>query len=213
MALLTLFGYVPPARFGDDELAWTQARIEHATSEAGSYSTVETIDLDPVDDDAAAPASRNLTTHDATVGDWYRVIWIDGDAFESEPTVAVQLVDSSTTPSYGSADELARRLKLVAAGGLASTLDTDQQAALARVLLVSSGEITNQIGRSDLAGWEIALADEVALERASEHWHQLTSPFGFVGLGIDATPFIAARDSWERHAMKLAPLIESWGIA
>jgi hypothetical protein len=172
----------------------------------GSYTEVETIDLEPVDEDPAAPASRNLTTHDATVGDWYRIVWVDAGAFESDPTVAVQLLDSSTQNVYGTAAELARRLKV-------TSPDTMQQAALDRVLLIASGEITNTIGREDLAGWETALADEVALERAAEHWHALTSPFGFVGLGIDATPFIASRDSWERHAMKLAPLIDQWGIA
>lgn len=206
MSLLTLFGYTPPARFGEDEISWSQARIESASTETGSYTEVETIDLEPVDEDPAAPASRNLTTHDATVGDWYRIVWVDADAFESDPTVAVQLLDSSTQNVYGTAAELARRLKV-------TSPDTMQQAALDRVLLIASGEITNTIGREDLAGWETALADEVALERAAEHWHALTSPFGFVGLGIDATPFIASRDSWERHAMKLAPLIDQWGIA
>lgn len=213
MSQLNLFGYTPPERFGVDDEPWTRARIEEASTETGSYTEVETVDLDPVDDDPSDPLTRNLSTNDATIGNWYRVVWVDDDAVESAPTLPVQLVDPSTIPSYGSADELARRLKLIENSGSATDLDAQQQAALARVLLVASGEITNQIGRTDLAGWETALADEVALERAAEHWHQLTSPFGFVGLGLDATPFIAARDSWERHAMKLAPLIGSWGIA
>jgi hypothetical protein len=204
MALLTLFGYTPPARFGADEIAWTQARIEDSSTETGSYVEVETVPLEPVDQDPSDPATRNLTTHDATVGNWYRVVWVDDDAFESGATVPVQFVDSSLVPVYGTRAELARRLKVVESGN---------EDALDRVLLIASGEITNQIGRTDLAGWEVALATEVALERAGEHWHQLTSPVGFIGLGIDASPFIAARDTWERSAYKLAPLIDQWGIA
>lgn len=204
MTLLTLFNYTPPARYDDE--AWTQARIEQSDAEDGTFTTLETIDLAPVDVDPRDPYSRSFTTEDATAGDWYRIVWIDGDGTLSEPTLPVQMVDQSATTIYGTQTELARRLKL-------TSPDTDTQAALDRVLLIASGEIQNETGRTDLAGWEIALADEVALERAAEHWHQLTSPFGFVGLGFDATPFIAARDSWERHAFKLAPLKGSWGIA
>lgn len=57
-----------------------------------------------------------------------------------------------------------------------------------------------------------ALAVEVNLERAVEHWNQQESPFGVIGLG-EALPVMSARDSWDRHAFKLAPLKQTWGLA
>lgn len=204
MTLLTLFHYTPPARH--DDVAWTQARIEQASTEAGSYTTLETIELDPVDTDPRDPRSRSFTTDAATVEDWYRIVWIDADGDVSDATLPVQFLDATVTRVYGTRSELARRLKL-------TNIDTDTEAALDRVLLISSLEVEIEIGRTDLAAAEIALATQVSLTRAGEHWHQLTSPFGFVGLGLDATPFIAARDSWERHAFTLSKIKGSWGIA
>ena len=203
MSILTLFNYTPPARFDHDE-SWTQARIERSSTETGSYTTLETIDLDPVDVDASNPQPRSFTTEDATVGDWYRIVWIDDDATESEPTVPIEFVDSSTIQVFGTRAELASILKVNA---------TDNAAALDRVLLVASGEIRHEVGVQPLDSFGQALATEVALERAAEHWSQLKSPFGFVGLGVDGSAFIAARDSFERHAYKLARIKYDWGIA
>jgi hypothetical protein len=58
-----------------------------------------------------------------------------------------------------------------------------------------------------------ALVVEVNLERAVEHWRQTQSPFGVIGVGGEGIPVVAARDSWYRHARKLAPLKQQWGIA
>jgi hypothetical protein len=57
-----------------------------------------------------------------------------------------------------------------------------------------------------------ALIAEVNLERAVEHWQQQESPFGVIGLG-ESVPTVTAKDSWDRHANKLAPMKRSWGIA
>lgn len=57
------------------------------------------------------------------------------------------------------------------------------------------------------------LVVEVNLERATEHWKQSYSPFGIIGLGAETTPIVASRDTWYRHARKLAPLKPSWGVA
>lgn len=202
MALLTLFGYKPPARYDDEP--WTQARIEQSATETGSYTALATVDLDPGDTDPADPATRSFTTEDATVGDWYRIVWIDGNTDESEPTVAVQLLDESTTQVWGTRAELASILKVS---------ETGNEGPLDRVLLVASGEIAHEIGAQPLDAFGQALATEVALERAAEHWAQLKSPFGFVGLGVDGSAFIAARDSFERHAYKLSRIKNDWGIA
>ena len=57
------------------------------------------------------------------------------------------------------------------------------------------------------------LVVEVNLERAVEHWRQSYSPFGVVGVGAESEPIVAARNSWYRHHLKLAPLREHAGIA
>lgn len=202
--ILTLFGYTPPARY--DGAAWTAARIEQATTQTGSYTLVEQVDLDPIDIDPRDPAVRGFTTELATVGDWYRIVWVDEDGNESDATEPVQLVESPVTSYYGTTDELAQILSI-------RTPTSDQTAAMERVLLVATGEVLNEVGRGDLAGWELSLATEVVLERGAEHWAQLKAPFGFVGLGGELGPSVAARDSWDRHAYKLAPLKGSWGIA
>lgn len=200
--ILTLFGYIPPERF--DSIPWTSARIQQSSTEDGSYTLVEEIALNPVDVDPANPLARSFTTELATAGDFYRLIWVDGDGTLSNPTQPVQLVDDPSE-FYGTTAELQKLIVVNNPSDL-------QTAQMERLLTVATGEVLNEVGRTDLASWEVALATEVTLERAAEHWSQLKNPFGFVGIGVD-TPFIAARDSWDRHAFKLAPLKGSWGIA
>lgn len=202
-SIFSLTGVTPPARF--DDLAWITARIEQADTETGTYTSLETFTLDPVDTDPSQPISRSFTTELATTGKWYRVVFVDADADESEPSAAVENT-AEVVSAYGSVTELARNLNI---SGANLTLNTD---ALTRVLLVAAGEIRSEIGRSDLAGWEIALATEVNLERAAEHWQQMKSAFGIIGLGGEI-PMHTSRDSWDRHARKLAPLKRSWGLA
>lgn len=112
--------------------------------------------------------------------------------------------------TYATATELARILKIRAPS-------PEQTVAMQRVLDVAAGEIDSEIDLSatatPLAGWELALAAEVNLERAVEHWRQQESPFGLVGLGPELPMERTARDSWERHAHKLAPIKNQWGLA
>jgi hypothetical protein len=112
--------------------------------------------------------------------------------------------------AYAEVEELARVLRLRA--------PTDAQGtAMARVLDAAAYEIDSEVfGSADLGSLGYgtpypALVVEVNLERAVEHWQQQESPFGIIGLG-DAVPVATARDSWDRHAMKLAPLKQTWGI-
>lgn len=53
----------------------------------------------------------------------------------------------------------------------------------------------------------------VNLDRAVEHWRQSYSPFGVIGVGAESEPVVTARNSWYRHARKLAPLRQHRGIA
>jgi hypothetical protein len=110
---------------------------------------------------------------------------------------------------YGDITELGRLLNV-------TNPNAAQTLALTRVLTVASGEVDAEIDLADdadaLAGWQLALVEEVALERAVEHWQQGQSPFGIIGLGDGATAY-SAKDSWNRHALKLAPLKNQWGLA
>ncbi len=108
---------------------------------------------------------------------------------------------------YATVQELARLLKVDA------TTYVDQ---LTEVLVSAAGEIDSELGREDddplAEAWELALASQVNLERAEEHWMQRQLSFGIIGLDADG-PVRLARDTWDRHAHKLAPLKETWGLA
>ncbi len=200
MASIVTVTFTPPSRA--DDQPWTEARLEQSATETGSFTLVELFTLDPVDSDPQNPDTRSFTTSLATADYWLRVVWIDADANESDPSDPV-LPDAGTEP-YADAAELAAILKVN---------PTSNAAALARVLLAAAGEINDETGRTDLAGWEIALAAEVNLERAVEHWQQMKSPFGIIGLGSEIGPAHTSTDSWNRHAAKLQPLKRSWGLA
>lgn len=111
--------------------------------------------------------------------------------------------------AYADTTELARILKI-------RTPSAEQLIALQRVLDVASLEEDREIDRpadaEDLTAGELALLAEVCLERAVEHWGQQENAFGVIGIGADiAVP--VRLDTWERHAMKLAPLKLQWGLA
>lgn len=200
--IVNLPNITPPARY--DDVPWTQATIEESANGTSSWTVIETVDLDPVDTDPAQPASRSFTTTLGTAASlYYRLTFLDDDANESATTPVVQ--NTTATTAYADATELAAHLKI-------RTPTTEQTEDLERVLLAAAGEINSEIARVSLAGWELALAKEVNLERAVEHWQQVASPFGIVGLGDGAATY-TARDSWDRHALKLAPLKRVWGLA
>ena len=205
--VITFEGYTPVPRY--DSIPWTEARIYEAVAEDSldaDWTLIETITLSPVDADPANPASRDFTTELATAEDlWYRIVFADANGDVLVPTLPVQNV-SDTTTAYSTVSELFRILQIRAPTAA-------QTAAAERVLLAAAGEIDSELGRdTGLSGWQVALAEEVALERAVEHWHQL--PLGFNVVGLDTeSPMRLPRDSWDRHAHKLAPLKESWGLA
>jgi hypothetical protein len=82
----TFEGYAPPRRY--DSVPFTSALIREAATQAGTYTTVDTIALSPVDANPAAPVSRNFTTAAATLANgWYVIRWQDagGSTFDSDP--------------------------------------------------------------------------------------------------------------------------------
>ena len=206
--VITFVGYRPIARY--DELPWTHVRIEEAATEDGTYVEIDDLVLDPVDADPSDPASRNLTTElasdDADL--WYRLVFIDASGDESVATSPIQnattITGFSSTP-YATVAELARLLKVDAA---------TYEDQLTEVLRAAAGEIDSELGRDGQVTeqWELALCAQVNLERAEEHWKQRALSFGIIGLDVDS-PIRVARDTWDRHAHKLAPLKSSWGLA
>jgi hypothetical protein len=74
-------------------------------------------------------------------------------------------------------------------------------------------EVDLAVDATALTADQLNLAAEVQLERSVEHWRQQESPFGLTGLGAEHGSVFTAKDSWERHALKLAPLKNQWGLA
>ena len=200
--------YRPSPRY--DSLPWTNVRIEEGTASVGPWNLLETIALNPVDADPSAPAYRNFTTQLAGTADalWYRLVFTDTDGDTGLPTYPIQNV-ADDRPVYASTTELA---------GLLRVRESDRHESLLRVLKAAALEIDSEIGATDINGIATpysdppALVREVNLERAVEHWQQMQSPFGIIGLG-DMGATYTARDSWDRHAHKLAVLKFTWGIA
>lgn len=205
--VVSLEDFRPAPRY--DSLPWTQAQIQEGTASTGAWTTLETIALSPVDEDPANPAYRNFTTALGTAEEqWYRIVFLDATAATGLPTIPIQNIEDDRQV-YASVSELAQLLRVNA---------SQRHDSLIRVLKAAADEIDHEIGTVDINGLATpysnppALAREVNLERAVEHWKQEQAPFGLIGLG-DETLAYTARDSWDRHAHKLAVLKGSWGIA
>ncbi len=205
--VVSLEDYRPSPRY--DGEPWTDARIYEGTASDGAFTLLETIPLSPVDSDPENPAYRNFTTDLGTADElWYKIIFVDADLSTGQPTVPIQNV-ADDRPVYASVSELAQLLRVNA---------SQRHNSLMRVLKTAADEIDHEIGTADVNGVAPpysnppAVAREVNLERAVEHWKQEQSPFGIIGLGDDQSVY-TARDSWDRHAHKLAILKGSWGIA
>lgn len=206
--VVTLTDYRPSPRY--DSLPWTQVRIEEGTASTGTFVALETQNLSPVDSDPSNPAWRNFTTQLGTAPDlWYRVVFLDATGDLGLPTFPVQ--NSSVSRAiYATTTELARLLRVT---------ENDRHPSLRRVLEAAAQEIDDEIGPADIDGNALpygappAIVAEVNLERAVEHWKQMQAPWGIVGLGGDLGAMYSAKDSWERHALKLASLKGSWGLA
>jgi hypothetical protein len=197
--------YLPPARF--DAVQWTDAQIEESDAVNGTWTIIDTVAITP-DADPSQPAFQSFTTPNGTAtGLWYRVSFLDGSLGISNPTTPV--LNTAAGQPYADASELARILKI-------RTPSAQQTIAMERVLATATIEINSEIDLDTdtaLTGGQIDLATEVCLERAVEHWRQEESPFGLIGLGAELGAAFTSKDSWERHALKLAPLKDQWGLA
>jgi hypothetical protein len=204
--VVTFLDYTPPERA--DSVPWTQVEIHESESVDGSYALIDTLTLVP-DPDPMLPAARDFTTILGTGEDlWYKVRFLDASAGTSEYTDPVQNVseDFEATP-YATVEELARWLNI-------RNPTADQEAIMERVLSAAAFEIDHELDRYGSLGAPYPdLVVQVNLERAEEHWRQLESPFGLIALGVDVPAERTGQNSWERHALKLAPLKQQWGLA
>jgi hypothetical protein len=204
--VVTFLDYTPPERA--DSISWTQVEIYEAEAVDGTYTLIDTLSLVP-DVDPLNPAARDFTTILGTGEDlWYKVRFLDASSGTSEYTDPVQNVsdDLEATP-YATVEELARHLSI-------RNPTTDQEAILERVLTAAAFEIDAELGRYGAFGSPYPdLVVQVNIERAEEHWRQLEAPFGLIALGVDVPAERTGQNSWERHALKLAPLKQTWGLA
>jgi hypothetical protein len=204
--VVTFLDYTPPERA--DSISWASVEIYESDTVDGTYTLIDTIAL-VADPDPLNPAPRDFTTILGTGEDlWYKVRFLDASAGTSEYTDPVQNVseDFEATP-YATVEELARWLNI-------RNPTADQEAIMERVLSAAAFEIDHELDRYGSLGAPYPdLVVQVNLERAEEHWRQLESPFGLIALGVDVPAERTGQNSWERHALKLAPLKQQWGLA
>lgn len=142
------------------------------------------------------------------------VTWQDAGTTSDNGSVSLVLELGAPSASvagdaYADTDELARILKI-------RNPTAEQLAALERVLVAAALEIDAELDRAvadALVPPFPALVVEVNLERAQELWQQSEATLGFIGIGAEAGPARIASNTWEKHALKLAPLKLRWGIA
>ena len=208
--VVTFIGYTPAPRF--DAIPWVSVEVyesETNSDDEDDWTLISTQALTPVDADPSNPQERSFTVIGTEFDMWYRARFIDANADTGEYTDPVQNTEDDTdaTP-YAGTSELARILKLRAP-------TADQLNAMERVLTTAALEIDAELGRGGMFGTPYpSLVVQVNLERAVEHWQQQEAAFGILGLdGVGSIPTYTARDTWDRHAHKLAPLKDSWGIA
>ena len=110
--------------------------------------------------------------------------------------------------AYATLEEFLRRMRI-------DNPTPEASAAAQQALDAAAQEIDSYLSWSTtpptLSTDQQALVAIVNLDRAGEHWR--FTPYGALNTGPDLPPVLTARDSWYRHARKLASLKTSWGVA
>lgn len=149
-------------------------------------------------------------------GDYVLIFNDDGTTYAPDHVSTRAVTVTSSAPdgdfdgdTYATTDELLAILNVRSASA-AQTAKAD------RVLLAAAGEINRELDLSDnqsLDGYGVALAAQVNLARAAELWKEEEIQFGILGIGSEVGTTYIARDTWDKHAIKLATLKGQWGIA
>jgi len=116
--------YTPAPRF--DNSPWTQVRIDEAELADGPWTTIDTLDLDPLDDDPENPISRSFSTVNATlpVG-WYRVVFLDGNNDEAvSAPVMHPPADAAIRPTVSEVAALEHTRLTTSGSGKATTFNS-----------------------------------------------------------------------------------------
>ncbi len=146
----SLEGFTPPPRFEPEADPFTKANIQESASADAGFSTIETITLEPVDEDPATPQTRNFTTDQAQLAKgWYRIVWEDasGDTFEGRAVYYRAL--PSWAPSVSEVAALIRARTKDSGGNEVGTFDsttrpTGRQAE--RLIEMAVARVTTAVG-------------------------------------------------------------------
>jgi len=149
-------------------------------------------------------------------GDYVLIFNDDGTTYAPDRVSTRAVVVTSSAPdgdfdgtTFADADELYPILNIRGTPSAAQVAKAD------RVLTAAAGEIVRELDLTEdqeLDGYGVALCAQVNLMRAAELWKEEEVQFGIL-LGVDAGATYVARDTWEKHAIKLATLKGQWGFA
>ena len=149
-------------------------------------------------------------------GDYVLIFNDDGTTYAPDHVSTRPVTVTSSAPegdydgtTYATAEELLAILNV-------RTPSAAQSTKADRVLLAAAGEINRELDLSDsqaLDGFGVALAAQVNLARAAELWKEEEIQFGILGIGSEVGTTYIARDTWDKHAIKLATLKGQWGLA
>lgn len=125
----TLIGARPPAR-ADGE-PFVSVTIREASAEAGPFTDLTTIALDPIDADPGDPQDRDFTFESDLAQAWFRLIFTDTDGDTSPPSDPVfDDAEDTATPWAPTVEEVAAliRARTKVAGGVELGTFRDPQA-------------------------------------------------------------------------------------
>jgi len=149
-------------------------------------------------------------------GDYVLIFNDDGTTYAPDHVSTRAVTVTSSAPdgdfdgtTFATADELYPILNIRGTPSAAQVAKAD------RVLTAAAGEIVRELDLSDdqaLDGYGVALCAQVNLARAAELWKEEEVTFGIM-LGDLAGAAYIARDTWQKHSIKLSTLKGQWGFA
>ncbi len=148
----------------------------------------------------------------------YQLIFNDDGATYAPDHISTRAVTVTSAAPDGDFDgtTYATSEELLAILNVRGTPSAAQSAKADRVMLAAAGEINRELDLSDdqeLDGFGVALCAQVNLARGAELWKEEETQFGILGIGSDVGTTYIARDTWEKHAIKLSTLKGQWGFA
>lgn len=149
-------------------------------------------------------------------GDYVLIFNDDGTTYDAAHVSTRAVVVTSSAPD-GDFDgtTFAEASELYPILNIRGTPSAAQETKADRVLTAAAGEIVRALDLADdqaLDGYGVALCAQINLMRAAELWKEEEVQFGIL-LGVDAGATYVARDTWEKHEIKLFNLKGQFGFA